>query len=104
MFISELEDLMLTSGHDLSLIGSPLLLDVSEVGESFLRMNGELQLVRHRDLLLRDAADILSTVVYGPDLRTRLTPTTTDALYSTYAPAGVHKEGASPGTEPGSWA
>jgi hypothetical protein len=36
-----------------------------------------------------DGEGIVSTVVYGPDRRTRITPETREVLFAVYAPAGV---------------
>ena len=38
---------------------------------------------------IRDARGILSTVLYGPDQRTRLRPETRSVLFTTYAPSGI---------------
>ena len=38
---------------------------------------------------MRDGAGVISAVLAGPDQRTRILPTTTRALYVTYAPAGI---------------
>jgi hypothetical protein len=38
---------------------------------------------------MRDGLGIISAVLHGPDQRTRLSETTTSALFVTYAPAGI---------------
>jgi hypothetical protein len=38
---------------------------------------------------IRDEAGVLSSVLYGPDDRTRITPGTRRALFCVYAPAGI---------------
>ena len=40
-------------------------------------------------MLMRDGQGIISAVLNGPDQRTRLSETTTRALFVTYAPAGI---------------
>jgi hypothetical protein len=40
---------------------------------------------------MRDRLGIISAVLNGPDQRTRLSETTTGALFVTYAPAGISR-------------
>jgi len=40
-------------------------------------------------MYMADTAGIISVVVYGPDERTRITPTTRNALFTAYAPPGM---------------
>jgi hypothetical protein len=39
--------------------------------------------------VIRDDEGILSSILYGPDLRTRLTSETRAAIFTTYAPTGI---------------
>ena len=39
-----------------------------------------------------DAEGILSSVIHGPDYRSRISPQTRDALYVVYAPDGITRE------------
>jgi DNA/RNA-binding domain of Phe-tRNA-synthetase-like protein len=89
MFAAEVRNLLLTAGHDMQSVQLPLLIDVSREGDSFVGINGQQRQVRPGDMLMRDRGGIISAVLYGPDQRTRLTPRTTDALFVTYAPAGI---------------
>ena len=52
-------------------------------------MNGSEQALRAGDMMMVDGEGIVSTVVYGPDRRTRITPETREVLFAVYAPAGV---------------
>jgi len=89
MFAAELESLLLTAGHDLDAVQLPLVVDRSAAGESFVGIGGREQVLRADDMLMRDAAGIISAVIYGPDDRTRLSGTTQRALFTTYAPPGI---------------
>lgn len=42
---------------------------------------------------MADGEGVISTVLFGPDQRTRITPGTTDVLFAAYAPTGVTEEG-----------
>ena len=79
----------LTAGHDVDALRPPLLVDRSRSGDRFIGINGEPRHPKPGDMLMRDADGIISAVLHGPDQRTRLSETTTRALFVTYAPVGV---------------
>ena len=89
MFMAELNDLLLTSGHDLRLIEEPVRLDVSTGIERYVRINGQEQVLKSGDMFIADAQGILSSIIYGSDRRTRITSETREVFFSTYAPADV---------------
>ena len=92
MFMAELKNLLLTAGHDLQQIEPPVRVDVAGGTESYVRMNGEEQVLKAGDMLIADAQGILSCILYGPDRRTRIQPETTAALFTVYAPPGISVE------------
>jgi DNA/RNA-binding domain of Phe-tRNA-synthetase-like protein len=89
MFMAELDDLLLTSGHDLEAIQPPVTLDVSTGDERYVKMNGQEQVLKPGDMFIADARGILSSIIYGSDRRTRINPETRQVFFSTYAPAGI---------------
>ncbi len=89
MFMAELEDQLLTAGHDLATLGLPLRLDVAEGSETYTLMRGEPQALKAGDMYIADGAGVVSSIVYGPDRRTRITPATQAAVFTVYAPAGI---------------
>ena len=89
MFIAELKSLLLTAGHDLDVIQPPVRLDVSDGTERYVRINGQEQVLKPGDMLIADAEGVISSVLYGPDRRTRITPDTRRAFFSVYAPPGI---------------
>ncbi|MCA1647098.1 MAG: hypothetical protein LC797_17090 [Chloroflexi bacterium] len=89
MFAAELDSLLLTAGHDVDALQPPLVLDQSSADERFIGLGGREQVLRAGDMLMRDHSGIISTVVYGPDERTRLVGRTRRVLFTTYAPAGI---------------
>jgi DNA/RNA-binding domain of Phe-tRNA-synthetase-like protein len=89
MFMAEVKNLILTAGHDLSSILGPVRADVSRGTDRYVLMNGTEQLCADGDMMMVDGDGILSTVLYGPDRRTRITSETRDVLFVVYAPAGV---------------
>lgn len=89
MFSAELKNLLLTAGHDLDRLEGPVTVDVSRGDERYVTLAGREQVLKPGDMCMRDAEGILSSVLYGPDRRTRLGPGTRRALFAVYAPAGV---------------
>jgi len=89
MFMAELKNQMLTAGHDFDSIQGEILLNVSNGDEVYTMLNGKEQILKPRDMFMRDGVGIISSVVYGPDQRTCITPRTKNALFVVYAPAGI---------------
>ncbi len=89
MFMAELHSLLLTAGHDLAELKPPLRLAVADGTGRYQGLSGgERQTVRG-DMFLADDLGIVSSIMQGPDYRTRLKETTQDALFFVYAPPGV---------------
>jgi DNA/RNA-binding domain of Phe-tRNA-synthetase-like protein len=91
MFMAELSNLLLTAGHDLSSLQSPLRLEAAQGTEIYTTLQGGEKTLKTGDMYISDQAGIISSVLYGPDARTRITPHTQDALFTVYAPAGISK-------------
>lgn len=91
MFMAELDSLLLTAGHDLAALRGKLSAEVASGEETYTLLGGQQQKLKAGDMCIRDQEGILSSVLYGPDLRTRLTPQTTGVLYTVYVPAGVQR-------------
>jgi DNA/RNA-binding domain of Phe-tRNA-synthetase-like protein len=92
MFMAELNDLLLTAGHDLEAIQMPLKLDVSDGSERFTRIDGQEQALKPGDMFIADAQAVISSIIYGTDQRTRITSETRQVFFSTYAPAGIGEQ------------
>lgn len=89
MFMAELEDMLLTAGHDLDTMRLPVTLSVAAGHETYTRINGENQTLKAGDMFMADTEGVISSVIYGPDRRTRITPSTRHVMFTTYAPTGV---------------
>lgn len=89
MFMAELKNLLLTAGHDLESIQMPVTLDVSKGSERYVLLNGQEQVLKPDDMMMADAQGVISSVVYGPDQRTRITPGTQHVFFAVYAPTGI---------------
>ncbi|HEY9152741.1 MAG TPA: phenylalanine--tRNA ligase beta subunit-related protein [Anaerolineales bacterium] len=92
MFMAEMNDLLLTAGHDLDSLHLPLTLDVAQGTETYTLLRGELQIPKANDMLIRDSEGIISSIIYGPDQRTQITAQTRNVIFTTYAPSGINEE------------
>ncbi len=89
MFIAELNNLLLTAGHDLDALALPIRLAVG-AGEGFAGPNGKEMTVKDGDMFMADAdGRVLSAIITGPSDFARIGPETTAALFYAYAPPGV---------------
>ncbi|MBN1266285.1 MAG: hypothetical protein JXA25_12385 [Anaerolineales bacterium] len=89
MFLAELKNHLLTSAHDLDLVQEPLTIAVADGSEHFLRINNEPQTLKDGDLYIFDTEEILSSVIYGPDFRTRIQKHTCRVLFTVYGVPGI---------------
>lgn len=92
MFLAELETQLLTAGHDLESVRTPVTVDVAAGTERFVRINGQEQQLKAGDMITVDGEGVISSVIYGPDFRTRITPDTRGVLFVTYAPPGISED------------
>lgn len=92
MFMAELKNLILTAGHDLAALTLPVRVEVTREGDRYVLMNGTERTLRDGDMMMVDGTSIISSVLYGPDLRTRITPDTREVLFVVYAPAGIDEQ------------
>ncbi len=92
MFMAELDTLLLTAGHDLDALHLPLTLDVAAGTETYVLLRGSPQSPKPGDMLISDGEGIVSSIVYGPDQRTQITPTTRNVVFTTYVPEGIAED------------
>jgi DNA/RNA-binding domain of Phe-tRNA-synthetase-like protein len=89
MFMAELENMILTAGHDLAAVALPVRVQVTREGDRYVLMSGSERVLEAGDMTMVDGRGIVSSVLHGPDLRTRITADTREVLFAVYAPAGV---------------
>jgi len=92
MFTAELQDMLLTAGHDLQSLQLPVTLNVATGDERYVLLTGQEQPLKSSDMFMSDGLGVISSVLYGPDQRTRITPATQHALFAVYAPAGISED------------
>lgn len=92
MFMAEMQDMLLTAGHDLDVLQLPLTLDVAAGNERYTLLRGEQQTLKPGDMLIRDQVGIISSIIYGPDQRTQITSETRNVVFTVYAPPGIGEQ------------
>jgi DNA/RNA-binding domain of Phe-tRNA-synthetase-like protein len=89
MFMAELKNLILTAGHDLEAVARPVEVAVTRDDDRYVVMSGRERATGPDDMMMVDRRGIISSVLQGPDRRTRITAETRVVLFAVYAPAGV---------------
>jgi DNA/RNA-binding domain of Phe-tRNA-synthetase-like protein len=92
MFIAELKNLLLTAAHDIAAVKGNLGVEVSNGAERYTLLNGRDQALKSGDMYIHDEEGILSSIIYGPDLRSRIKPDTQAVIFTVYAPPGIAAE------------
>ena len=92
MFMAEMQDLLLTAGHDLDAIQLPLRLDVATGTEKYTLLRGEEQTLKPGDMMISDESGIISSIIYGPDQRTQIKSETSNVIFTVYAPSGIEEQ------------
>ncbi len=92
MFMAEMQNMLLTAGHDLDVLQFPLTLDVSKGTERYTLLRGDEQLLKPDDMFISDQRGVISSIIYGPDQRTQITADTRNVVFTVYAPAGIGEQ------------
>jgi DNA/RNA-binding domain of Phe-tRNA-synthetase-like protein len=92
MFMAEIRNLVLTAGHDLASLTLPVRADVSVAGDRYQLLGGGEAVLDDRDMLMADRIGIISSILRGPDERTRITDVTRSVLFAVYAPPGIGRD------------
>lgn len=92
MFMEELRNMLLTAGHDLDVMTPPIILDAAGGDETYIRINGQDQVVKSGDMIISDAGGVISSIIYGPDRRTAIRSTTTRVLFTVYGVSGIGEQ------------
>lgn len=85
MFIAELKNMILTAGHDLDKLVDSIEVSLSTGAEEYARINEALQKLKPGDIFAADGTGIISSVLYGPDSRTKITAGTERFLFMCYS-------------------
>lgn len=91
MFMAELKNFLLSAGHDLQYVDFPITLDISRGDEIYTGINNKEHKLNINDLFITDQREIISSIIYGPDRRTRIQQNTKEAMYIVYALPGIEE-------------
>lgn len=92
MFMAELNNMMLTAGHNFDALSLPLLFRSATGNERYTGMNGKEVVTVPGDWMIADQTGVISSILRGPDQRTRIKPDTKNALFTVYAPARIDEK------------
>ncbi len=92
MFLSEIDGMLLTAGHDLSKLRLPLQLKTATGTEIYRSISGKEMTAVSGDLILNDGNGTISSILRGPDYNSLITASTSEVLFSIYAPPGIDEE------------
>ncbi|MFH0875593.1 MAG: tryptophan--tRNA ligase [archaeon] len=81
LFMLEMKHAVMISGHDTSSIKGDLIFDLSDGSESFVKIDGKSQKFKADDILLKDEKEVITTLLYGPDFKTKMTEKTTRCVF-----------------------
>ena len=92
MFMAELENRILTSGHDADTVQGSLSYDLADDGEEYVKLNGKKQVLVKNDIVLRDEEGVLASILFGPAARTSISMETVNPLFFAWCPIGITSE------------
>ncbi|KYC44399.1 MAG: B3/4 domain protein [Candidatus Methanofastidiosum methylothiophilum] len=91
MFMAELKNMYLTAGHDLDLVEGELNTKIAKGDETYINISDKEMRLKAGDIVTIDGTGIISSVLYGPDRRTRINEKTRNYLFFAYFPYGKKK-------------
>lgn len=88
LLLTELESMLLMACHDMNSIKMPLTLErgAPDTEIQYVGISKREQKISVDDFYIRDEEAVISSVLKGPDYRTRITANTQDALFMIYGP------------------
>jgi DNA/RNA-binding domain of Phe-tRNA-synthetase-like protein len=92
MFMAEVKNMLLTAGHDCATLDFPVRITIGTGQETFIDIRGTEKKAVEGDMIMCDGHGVISSILLGPDSRTKLTPSVRDVLFAVYAPFDVKKE------------
>lgn len=99
LYLTEIKHRLLIAGHDLDRVALPLTIFLSQGGERYTGASGREIELKADDICMRDGDDVILSIIYGQDFRTRMTPETRNALYLIDGVDGIMPELVEPALE-----
>ena len=92
MFLAELKNLILTGIHDLNKLKGNLTINIADEKITYQGISQKEFAVKKHDIFVSDEKGIISSLISGPDYRTRITDDTTNVLFFVYGVDGIDKK------------
>lgn len=92
MFMAEVKNMLLTAGHDMTYVKLPIHITAATGNETFTDIRGEVKNIPTGDMTMADEQGTISSVILGPDKRTKLTQDSSDMIFAVYATAEINSE------------
>jgi DNA/RNA-binding domain of Phe-tRNA-synthetase-like protein len=89
VFMAEMNSFLLTAGHDLDKVRTPIELDIADGTESYSSLQGEVVTCKSGDMYMADSKGVICSIIRGQDRRTMITRETDHVLYVVYVPPGI---------------
>ena len=81
LFVSEMKHYCIISGHDAQSLHGDLVFDLSDGNEHYVKINDKPQALKPNDIVLKDNGQIITSLLYGPGISTKINETTNNCLY-----------------------
>jgi hypothetical protein len=98
LLLSEISTGLLMGAQDAAAVKGTLVYDRAASGETFQGMRQQVQ-CRPGEIILKDDAGIIASLLQGPDYRTRLNKDTKDVVFFVFSVPGITVEDIREGTE-----
>ncbi len=92
MFMAEVKNMLLTAGHDLDTLSLPVHIKIGTGNENFTDIRAAEKNTVVGDMIMMDGQGVISSIILGPDSRTKLTSNVKNVLFAVYAPAEIDRE------------
>ena len=92
LFLTELKYGVLAAVCDMDKMNEPFSIEVADGEETYIGMEGELTTLKRGDIYLRDANGIVVSIIYGQDLRTRVSDYTKNIMFIVKGVEGVSSD------------
>jgi DNA/RNA-binding domain of Phe-tRNA-synthetase-like protein len=89
MFISEVNNQLLTAGYDFDQLGSALHVELASGNQSFVDISHKEKTPPVNDVILMENTRVIGSILCGPDYDNRITEQTTTVLFAVYGVPGV---------------
>lgn len=89
VFMAEMNSFLLTAGHDLDQVISPIKLEIADGSEVYNSMRGEKLICKSGDIAMTDSQGVICSIIRGQDQRTMITNNTENVMYVVYVPPGI---------------